>query len=160
MQFLSATPLVKQFRNGSFEDAEVEPYFLANMVVTAITWCFAYEQADFWNIGSSMACVVITIFGILYLKEKNGGTFGNGFLVKYFSLGWVVAVRVLLLSIPAMVVLYALTSVLNTHDPSGPIAALSIISSEIAFFLWLGSLLAKANSLQEDHQNLSQHHSP
>lgn len=97
MQFVSATPLVHQFKSGRFQASEVGPYFMASTTVTAALWIFGFGQPGVWSVGGRVASVVITVFGLLHLKERNLGTFGNEFFYKYFCLGWVVTVRMFLL---------------------------------------------------------------
>ena len=88
MQFISAKPLIEKYRSGTFQEAEVAPYFMAYVILMAIVTGFAVGDMDSWSIASGFASIVITIMGVLHLKRQNKDTFGNGFLSKYFSLGW------------------------------------------------------------------------
>ena len=113
MQHISAEPLVQKFKNGTFQQSEIGPYFMAYMILSAALWIFSYRDATAWDILGTLASVVITFFGVLHLKEQNLDTFGNDFASKYFCLGWVIFVRMLLFSILAGVVIVVLTSIVG-----------------------------------------------
>jgi len=44
MQYISAEPLVKNFKNGTFQQSEIGPYFMAHMIFTAAFWIPAPHQ--------------------------------------------------------------------------------------------------------------------
>ena len=146
MQILSAAPLVEKFRSDSFEESEIGPYVIAFVVFESVIWALAYGEATAWNILSSIAVIIITIFGILYLKKQNGDTFGGGFLLKYFSLGWVVTIRLLLLAIPVGVVLFGLGMIVGGDRSIEPVGAIFVIALTIAEYVWLGRLIAETRN--------------
>ena len=147
MQFISAEPLVGKFRSGTFEEAEVGPYFMLYMVLTAIAGALYVREVDAWDIASGIASIPITFLGLLYLKEKNGGTFGNQFLAKYFSLGWVVALRMLLIGIPAMIAVIAIATITGGDKAVAPASCLFFIAFEVAFYGWLGELIRRSQGM-------------
>ncbi len=150
MQILSAAPLVDKFKSDSFEQSEVGPYFMAQMVLTAMLTLSAFGVTDSWDIAAALASVVITVFGVLYLKRKNRDTFGNQFVEKYFCLGWVIWVRMLLLSIPVVVAFFALAIIVGGNDAIPPAGALLTIGLEILFYWWLGELYSQCHPLQSE----------
>ena len=75
MQHISAEPLVQKFKNGTFQQSEIGPYFMAYMILSAAVWIFSYRDATAWDILGTLASVVITFFGVLHLKEQNLDTF-------------------------------------------------------------------------------------
>ena len=85
MQIIIIKPLVERFRAGTFKDEEVGPYFFAYSILEAVMWMFAYGEATVWDVAGSIATIIITIFGVLHLKNQNQGSFGNGFLNRYFA---------------------------------------------------------------------------
>lgn len=145
MQIISAAPLVEKFQNGTFEESEVGPYFMAYMVFIAVAWVFAFGEPNSWDVAARLASVVITVFGVLHLKGQNQGTFGNRFVSKYFCFGWVITVRMVLLAIPAAVALFAMASIVGGDDAIDPAGALFTIAFEILFYWWLGLLFAESN---------------
>ena len=64
MQILSAAPLVEKFRTDSFDESEIGPYVIAFVVFESVIWALAYGEATIWSILSSIAVIIITIFGI------------------------------------------------------------------------------------------------
>lgn len=83
----------------------------------------------------------------MHLKKQNGDTFGDGFVLKYLCLGWVITVRMLLLMIPVAVVLLTFASIIGGRDAMAPMGAILMIAFEIVLYWWLGLLIAasKAN---------------
>ena len=78
MQHISAEPLVQKFKNGTFQQSEIGPYFMAHMIFTAAFWIPApHQELTLWESERAVALVVITVFGVLYLKKQNLDTFGN-----------------------------------------------------------------------------------
>ena len=145
MQFISAKPLIEKYRSGTFQEAEAAPYFMAYVILMAIVTGFAFGDMNGWSVASGFASIVITIMGVLHLKKQNNDSFGNSFLSKYFSLGWIVTFRMLILAIPAAVVFFALASIVGGDDALEPAGALFTVAIEIIFYWWLGLLLAEAN---------------
>ena len=144
MQFISAKPLVDRFRSGEISESEVGPYFMVYMVLTAFTASFLLGDLDFWSVASGFSSVVITFFGVLYLKQQNGDSFANQFLLKYFCLGWVVSVRMFLLMIPSVVIVFSLAALFGGSHAFGPLVTLLGIAAEILFFGWLGRLFSES----------------
>ncbi len=145
MQFISAKPLIEKYRSDTFQEAEVAPYFMAYVILMAIVAGFSFGDMNDWSIASGFASIVITIMGVLHLKKQNNDSFGNSFLSKYFSLGWVVTFRILVMAIPAAVVILALASIVGGDDAIEPAGAVFTIAIEILFYWWLGLLIAEAN---------------
>ena len=145
MQFISAKPLIEKYRRGTFQEAEVAPYFMANVILMAIVTGFAFVDVNGWTIATGFASVVITIMGVLHLKKQNGDSFANSFLSKYFSLGWVVTFRMLVMAIPAAVVIFVLVSIVGGNDATGPAGAVFTIALQILFYWWLGLLIAESH---------------
>lgn len=123
---------------------------MAQMICTAVVWIFAFGESDSWDIATTIASVPITIFGILYLKKQNGGSFGNRFLSKYFCLGWVISVRMLLLAMPTMIVVFVVVTIIGGDDALDPVFALFAIAVEVLFYWWLGSLFSQSNRLKSE----------
>jgi len=156
MQVISAQPLIEKFQTDTFEESEVGSYFMAYMIFMSVAYAFVFGEPNPWDIATGVASVVITIFGVLYLKAQNEDSFGNQFLSKYFCLGWVITVRMFLLAIPAMVVLFAFASIVGGHNAIDPMGALFTIAFEILFYWWLGSLIAQSNKPKSEQDAAGQ----
>jgi hypothetical protein len=144
MQILTTAPLVEKFRSGKFKDDEVGSYFVGFMILTSASWFLAYGEWAFWGFMETLGNLAITILGIHYLKSKNGDTFGNGFLNKYFALGWVISVRLFLCALPALVMVYAILSLVGARDLPGPLSAIFGLTFSILFYRWLGAEFTRA----------------
>lgn len=150
MQTLTTAPLVEKFRAGTFKDDEIGPYFFASMILTSASWFLAYGEPTRWDFVETLANVAITILGIHYLKSKNGDTFGNGFVNKYFALGWVISVRLFLFALPAMVMVYAILSIMGGDNLPGPLSTIFGITFSLLFYRWLGAEFARAQRADGD----------
>jgi hypothetical protein len=128
---------------------------MAYMILMAIVTGFAIGDMNPWSVASGFASIVITIMGVLHLKRQNNDTFGNGLLSKYFSLGWVVTFRMLLLAIPVIVMTFALASIVGGEDTIDPAGAVFIIGFEVLFYWWLGLLISEANEPKSEQNYTS-----
>ena len=144
MEIIRIKPLVERFRNGTFTDEEVGPYFLAYVILETVSHALPYTEFTLWDVVGSIATVVITIFGILHLRTQNRGTFGNGFLNKYFALGWVIAVRTILIALPLGVLVIFFTQSVGGEAAVAPMAAIFVIALGVFFYWWLGLAFAKS----------------
>ena len=150
MQFISSKQLIDKYRSGTFQEEEVAPYFMADVILMAIVAGFAFGDMNAWSVASGLASIVITIMGVLHLKRQNGDSFGNSFLSKYFSLGWVITFRMLILVIPAAVVIFGVSSIIGGDDAIEPTTAVFTIAFEVLFYWWLGLLIAESNKTQSE----------
>lgn len=145
MQLVSARPLIDQFRDGTFEESDVGAYFMAWMILSTVAWVFATGEPDWWQILARTVAVVITVWGVLHLKKKNQNTFGNQFVCKFFCLGWVVTIRMLLVGIPVSAAIVTIVFILGGYHAAETSAALILATFEIVFYFWLGFLFEQAN---------------
>ena len=119
---------------------------MAHMIFTAAFWIPApHQELTLWESERAVALVVITVFGVLYLKKQNLDTFGNDFASKYFCLGWVIAVRMSLFRIMFAV----LPFIVDMGEAEQPISTSLVIGCEIVHYWWLGSLFAQSNQTQK-----------
>ena len=118
---------------------------MANVILGGLCVFRFVGDMNVWFIASGFASIVITVMGVLHLKERNNDSFGNSFLSKFFSLGWVVTFRMLVMTIPAGVAIAAMESIVGGDDTTGPVGALFAIAFEILYYWWLGLLIAEAN---------------
>ena len=146
MQHISAEPLVQKFKNGTFQQSDIGPYFMAHMIFTAAFWIPArHQEFTLLDSARALALVVITVFGVLHLKKQNLNTFGNDFASKYFCLGWVIAVRMLLFRIMFTVLQF----IVDMDEAEQPVFTSVVIGCEIVHYWWLGSLFAQSNQTQK-----------
>ncbi len=108
MYFLKYQPLKERLRDRSVSDREALPYLVVFFGLTALTQVFplldGFNQWDFISGGLS---VVFAAGGVIYAYKSNGGEEGFDLIQKYLILGWVVAVRCLLVSVSLIFVVYS-----------------------------------------------------
>ena len=128
---------------------------MAYVILMAIVTGFTVSDLNGWSVASGFASIVITIMGVLHLKRQNNDSFGDDFLSKYFSLGWVVTFRILVMVIPAAVVIFAFASIVGGDDAIDPAGAVFTIAIEILFYWWLGLLVAESNKHRSEQDATS-----
>jgi len=85
MQFISADPLVRKFRNGTFDESEVGPYFMLYMILLAISGAIVTGETDSWGIASGIAFIALaTITGGDKALDPAGCLFFIGFEVAFY----------------------------------------------------------------------------
>jgi len=103
MYFINIKQLKQDIVNKEFTEKDRFIYMFIYIAIYAII----YELAFFENSTapvmsdyiSSIGTVIITVIGTYYLYRANGGNDGEDFLGRYFSITWVVSMRLLLLVI-------------------------------------------------------------
>jgi hypothetical protein len=144
MYWITTDVLVDKFRTGRFDSSEVGPYFFANVLLQSVGFILPGMAMSAWDFFGGVAAILITIGGVLHLKEQNGGTFGKGYLERYFSLGWVTGVRLILVGIPAAVVFFGLAAVLGGDDSMAPAGAVFFVLLLFAWYRYTGMLFAES----------------
>jgi hypothetical protein len=150
IQMLSAAPLVEKFRTNSFEESDIGPYIIATLVFQTVMIALPGGPTTWWGITSSISMIIVTIFGMFYLKKKNGNSFGDGFILKFFSLGWVITVRIFLLAIPIGMILFGFIFALRDYHLIEPFGAMIGIALAVWQIVWLGRLIAATR----EHMNV------
>lgn len=149
MYFISSKLLIKRFQEGSFEDFEVAPYFVASTMLQSLLIVFSFGSRDPWSIVSGILILIITYAGIMHVRNQNGGTFGNGFINKWFVLGWITLVRTFLIGFPALVLLILIGTAIDRRDGALAASALGGVIYISAYYWWLGLLVAETNETAE-----------
>jgi len=81
-------------------DREALPYYIVLSAFGALETALPRGGAltlNLWNLLSVFVSTVVFIAGVIYCFRHNGGKAGYDFIQKSIVLGWVVAVRLLLL---------------------------------------------------------------
>lgn len=146
MYWISSDTLVDRFRTGRFESQEVGPYFLASMVFGALGMIMPSYTMNAWDFVAGLAGFAITIGGLLHLKQCNGGTFGKGYLERYFALGWITGIRLALAAIPIAVVFLGGAAVIGGDDALEPASAVLIVLLLFAWYRYTGLLFVESQA--------------
>jgi len=117
MYWISYQPLKDRLKKRSVSDREALPYLLLLTASEAIALSVpAASEMNKWDIIETILNVIVTLFGVFYVYRKNGGNSGYDIIQKFIVLGWVVAVRYILIVIPVGIFIYF---VKEYHAPSG-----------------------------------------
>lgn len=100
MYFLNIRAVKSQLQSGTPSSAEAFPYLLAYLLLVQVAMSFPATWENIWDVLVIAVDFVAVILGTLALYTANGGRNGRDFITRYFMLGWVVALRFLLLAIP------------------------------------------------------------
>ncbi len=107
MYFVRYHRLKEKLRNRSVSDREALPYLVIFTALMALVG--AFPVVDGFNDGdlvSGFLSFVFAIGGVFYAYKSNGAQEGFDLIQKYVVLGWVVAVRCLLVFIPLAIAFY------------------------------------------------------
>jgi hypothetical protein len=109
--------LIEQLRRGPLEQRAALLYILAWLVLwTALTLSPVVAQLASSYPGdwaSFLVILVSTVLGTLAAYSANGGAHGSDFAARYFAIGWVLAIRlIILLLLPLFVLFFIVAGVL------------------------------------------------
>ena len=114
MYFIRYQPLKEKLKSRTLSDREALPYLIAFAGLAAAVYLFpSTDGSNVWDwIGGGIS-VVLAVAGVIYAYLCNGGKQGFDLIQKYVVIGWVVAVRCILIFIPCAIVLYILGELLG-----------------------------------------------
>lgn len=125
--------------SGKLEESEAIKYLMAYTVLTSLSMIH-YSSSNQYDIFVGVACSFIAIFGLLFIYKCNGGRNGGNFMDRYFSIGWVIFIRFLvLLLIPLLVIFFILQEVYMGGVPEETTAldAVLILALEVIYIFWV-----------------------
>jgi magnesium-transporting ATPase (P-type) len=102
MYFWNIEALKNDVRTNNFTDKDVLPYLIIHLTFYVLLVEFSpytpweIENPNMWDVLTSFAYVFIFIIGTIYLYKKNGGKEGVKFADKYFSIGFVAGIRLMI----------------------------------------------------------------
>ena len=148
MYFWSIKKLKVDLIERSMTDKEALPYLIVILLI--ITFAQYSPKPIHYNIKDYLEiCVVIVAntFGTYWLYLKNNGALGGDFLQRYFALGWISLIRMIVFYVPAILLFFIIASALhlfsldssttNWHD------LIVIILLEIYYFWYFRKHLAE-----------------
>jgi hypothetical protein len=107
MYFFRYQPLKDKLKTRSLSDREALPYLVVFAGLAAAVYLFP-TTADYniWDwIGGGFS-VALAVGGVFYAYARNGGKQGFDLVQKYVVIGWIVAVRCIVVFIPCAIALY------------------------------------------------------
>lgn len=143
MYFWNIEGLKKDHIEGTFTDKNVLPYILVYVGLGAffgeLMHYITYEEVNVWSYILSGLNVLIVVAGTLYAYQSNGGSQGDNFAAKYFSISFVVAIRMMLLLIPITVILILYWAAVFGDQEDIPTTLLEVV----LFAFWLSLIYFK-----------------
>ena len=111
--FWNLQALKSQLRQGSLPPPQAFRYLLIPTVLGALAMGSTPEATGWLGKLMPAANAAIVGFGTWYCYRANGGASGRDFLSRYISLGWVLAIRVVVACLPIGLLVGILAGVLN-----------------------------------------------
>lgn len=97
------------------------------------------EFTNMWDVFSSINGFLINAIGVYYVYKCNKGANGDNFLQKFFSIGWVVGIRLIVLFLPLMLLLFFILSLSSTDFSStNPYDVILFFIIDFLFYWLLG----------------------
>jgi uncharacterized membrane-anchored protein YitT (DUF2179 family) len=107
MYFWNLKALKKEFVCGQLPERKTFAYILATTVVYAVALqiiSLSPSEPTIWDWLFASLDVAIVAFGTYLAYKANGSDAGRDFASRYFALGWVITIRIFLLSLPLIFV--------------------------------------------------------
>lgn len=125
-------PLKNHLKARAIDDQDALPYFLSICLLEMLTNSIpsSNREFDFYSVISIVLNFAVTIFGIIYSNQRNGGRNGHDIILKIVVLGWVLAVRFIITVIPLMLLAYVVAHFIG-------ISRIGNDASDVALFLFL-----------------------
>ncbi len=107
MYWFRYQPLKDRLSKRLVSDREALPYLLFFSGLEALALSLpASSEMNRWDIVETVLYVFIAIAGVSYVYRRNGGSKGYDIIQKFVVLGWVVAMRYLMVALPVGVLVY------------------------------------------------------
>lgn len=109
MYFLNIKQLKEDIIDGTFSEKDRFTYIFIYILLITIVLSLptSYEETIHDYIDSAIT-FLITMGGTYYFYKANGGSEGQDFAGRYFSITWVIGIRIILMFIPIMILLVIL----------------------------------------------------
>lgn len=147
MYFIRYSSLKERLKNRSIDDREALPYLILFCVLEAIATALpGSDYKNRWDYISTGVTLLITIWGVIYAYQRNGGRNGYDLIHKFVILGWVVAVRYLIGVVPIFIAVFALAWHYDFVGDESTLFAIILFSVlEIIFYQRIGRHIADTN---------------
>ncbi|MEM7626501.1 MAG: hypothetical protein AAF333_12975 [Planctomycetota bacterium] len=114
MYFLRIEKLKDVMAERPLTDRQALPYLAVTIGLFTLA-AFPVEPANGPAVVSVVISTAITVLGAIYVYRRNGGPNGQEFLSRYFAIGWVVALRVIVVCVGPLALFYIMLGAAG-HD--------------------------------------------
>ncbi|MCI0334030.1 MAG: hypothetical protein L0228_12500 [Planctomycetes bacterium] len=111
MYFWNLNDLKSLMANRPLTDREVLPYVIAYSVLTSAAFMLPTLSVNRWDAAGAIWSVALAIGGTIYVYRRNGGSAGEHFLQRLLVIGWVVAVRLVVVFFLALIALFVVIEI-------------------------------------------------
>ena len=147
MYFWNIEKLKTQLIEKPLSDKEVLPYLIITMALL-VAERYLPQSAEFnlWDYLLLAFEVISVVAGTYWLYLKNKANAGSHFLQRYFAIGWVAAIRILVWTIPMITIFIVASFMMEmewlSSDSSGPIDSILLIAFELIIYWYIGKHIA------------------
>ncbi len=99
--------LKTQMATRPLSEREALPYLVMFVAVSSAAAYLPQTAYNLWVGFGAVWSVLLATLGTIYIYHQNGGAGGQHFFQRYFAVGWVVFVRLLVASIFVAVAFYS-----------------------------------------------------
>jgi hypothetical protein len=147
MYFFNYHPLKETLKNRELTDRQAMPYFIVFIGLTSFnTSVHLSGDMNGWDYLSGFIGAILSIAGVYYVYLQNGGSKGYDLIQKFIVLGWIVTVRIAMISIPLIILLFALGDFLGlVQDSSRAYDVLLLSALMIIFYQRIGRHIRDTN---------------
>ena len=129
-------------------EKEVLPYLIATMLLLTLVQYFPNAlHFNAWDYLEIVIASIAVIIGTFWLYQKNLGDSGSYFLQRYFALGWVVSIRIVVFVTPVFIALVFLASyfeLYNTESDATNWLDITLLTAiEVLLYWYFGRHLAE-----------------
>ena len=149
MYLWKTSRLVAELRNGSLNEADLKNYYLATSAIFLAGYYLSLlappqtlSALAFEAVGS----LVVTIIGVNYAFNANGGNAGSFFVNKAVSISFPLLIKVMVASIAFGILLDLAEGAGATELQLQWITSISIVVIEVCFFVRLVAHIRNANA--------------
>ena len=118
MYFWRIEQLKTEMAVRPLSEREAFPYLVVFVALSSAGAYIPQTTQNLWDGVGAVWSVLLAVVGTIYIYRQNGGASGQHFLQRYFAVGWVVAIRWLVVFILAAVVFYATLAAVGADTES------------------------------------------
>lgn len=99
MYFWNIKKVREELATGEMSERNVFKYFIAHALLFSVVSIPYYYETTNIDIILGIVLVFITIGGLFYVRECNGGYEGKDFFTRLFSISWIVTIKLFVLAL-------------------------------------------------------------